>query len=133
MCQYQLDADVGVDVTVRNLVDHLAQRPSSFPIRRVELVFVDSLDGLAKAARRFRDGGDRLRARFPGELIGGSEAAGWKARIRHRLGDGRQTARFTNLIPAATQAVLRSPRKYAWTGLPTRMHWWASSRSPHSR
>src|SRR5688572_5101207 len=126
MCQYQLDADVGVDVTVRNLVDHLAQRPSSFPIRRVELVFVDSLDGLAKAARRFRDGGDRLRARFPGELIGGSEPAGGKARIRHRSGDGRQTARFTNLIPACDTGRPTFTAEYAWTGLPTRMHWWAS-------
>ena len=57
--QRQLQSRVGVEVTLRDVVDDLAHRPSAIAIRRVELCRREALDGRVQLGWRRGDGVDR--------------------------------------------------------------------------
>ena len=62
--QAELEADVGVHVAVRHVMDHLADGPAAVAVGGVELPVVEAGDGGAEGGGGAGDGGDGfLRAR----------------------------------------------------------------------
>src|SRR5262249_12956402 len=79
--QRPLEADVAVDVTVRDVVDDLADRPVF--IARVELPLAQPGDSLAQDRRRVFEDGDELGPALGAVLIRRLEGAGGVLRGSH--------------------------------------------------
>jgi hypothetical protein len=54
----KLGAHVRVGMAIRDVMDELANRPTAFAIRRVELRMIKSAEGCLKSAREQAQGGD---------------------------------------------------------------------------
>ena len=128
--QREPEADIGIDVAVGNMVNHLPHRPTVGTIGRVELPVVQARNRLAELGWRLGDRGDvqqplvgidrSLGVELAGKLTNRIFEVHWKIIADARLNFGSRSLSMFRVYPASSVFPTLSTARKASCGMSTR-------------